>query len=148
MHPKSHRGLWYWFTSHRYGSKDPPFAPKCHGYGTLMFGMSEFCFWKAAGDLDPASSVSYDLEPASSDSHDPDRAFPTRMIRIARRPSRIIWIARVTRRCCYAAEHMHELLLSNGGQVAESAAAATTTHLVIDENNVDLLPPDLEVGQP
>jgi hypothetical protein len=43
---------------------------------------------------------------------------------------------------------MHELLLSNGGQVAESAAAATTTHLVIDENNVDLLPPDLEVGQP
>jgi hypothetical protein len=58
----------------------------------------------------------------------------------------MIWIARVTRRCFPTAEHMHELLLSNGGQVAESAAAATTTHLVIDENNVDLLPPDLEVG--
>jgi hypothetical protein len=40
---------------------------------------------------------------------------------------------------------MRELLVSNGGQVAESAAAANTTHLVIDENNVELLPPNLEV---
>jgi len=40
---------------------------------------------------------------------------------------------------------MRELLVSNGGQVAETPAAHATTHLVIDENNVDLLPPDLEV---
>ncbi len=44
-------------------------------------------------------------------------------------------------------EHMRELLLSNGGQVAESPATATTTHLVVDENNVELLPPSLEVGK-
>jgi hypothetical protein len=40
---------------------------------------------------------------------------------------------------------MRELLVSNGGQVGESPAASTTTHLVIDENNVELLPPNLEV---
>ncbi len=72
-----------------------------------------------------------------------------RLVWSGSRVVRLVWSgSRLTRRCCYAAEHMHELLLSNGGQVAESAAAATTTHLVIDENNVDLLPPDLEVGQP
>ena len=46
---------------------------------------------------------------------------------------------------CGGIEHMRELLASNGGQVAESAADANTTHLVVDENNVELLPPNLEV---
>ncbi len=40
---------------------------------------------------------------------------------------------------------MRELLVSNGGQVGVSPCSTATTHLVIDENNVDQLPPNLEV---
>jgi len=46
-------------------------------------------------------------------------------------------------------EDMTTILLSNGGRVADGCEKgcedANTTHLVVDENNVDLLPPDLSV---
>lgn len=47
-------------------------------------------------------------------------------------------------------EHMTEILVANGGRVAEGGDKGCeledTTHLVVDENNVELLPPDLVVS--
>ena len=44
---------------------------------------------------------------------------------------------------------MTTILVSNGGRVADGGEKgcedANTTHLVVDENNVELLPPDLSV---
>jgi len=46
-------------------------------------------------------------------------------------------------------EHMTEILVANGGRVAEGGDKGCedhhTTHLVVDENSVELLPPDLNV---
>ena len=48
-------------------------------------------------------------------------------------------------------DHMTELLVANGGRVAENGIkgceAADTTHMVVDENNVELLPPDLLIAE-
>jgi hypothetical protein len=45
---------------------------------------------------------------------------------------------------------MTTILISNGGRVADGGEKgcedSNTTHLVVDENNVDLLPPDLNVS--
>jgi len=47
-------------------------------------------------------------------------------------------------------EHMTEILVSNGGRVAEDGEkgceSSKTTHLVIDENNIELLPPELDIS--
>ncbi|XP_023320077.1 protein ECT2 isoform X4 [Eurytemora carolleeae] len=47
-------------------------------------------------------------------------------------------------------EHMTEILVANGGRVAEGGVrgceAVTTTHMVVDENNVDQLPTDIKIS--
>jgi len=39
--------------------------------------------------------------------------------------------------------HMKEVLESNGGRLAEKPDDPSTTHLVVDENNIETLPPEL-----
>ena len=39
--------------------------------------------------------------------------------------------------------HMKEVLESNGGRLAENPDDPSTTHLVVDENNIETLPPEL-----
>jgi len=45
--------------------------------------------------------------------------------------------------------HMKEVLVSNGGKVAgpEGVADPSTTHLVVDENNIESLPPEVALNQ-
>ena len=38
---------------------------------------------------------------------------------------------------------MKEVLESNGGRLAEKPDDPSTTHLVVDENNIETLPPEL-----
>jgi len=42
-------------------------------------------------------------------------------------------------------QHMVEVLVANGGRVASGVGGSDTTHLVVDENNVDNLPENLDV---
>lgn len=42
---------------------------------------------------------------------------------------------------------MNEILTSNGGKVAEGVGDAATTHLVVDENNIEFLPPEGDVNK-
>jgi len=44
-------------------------------------------------------------------------------------------------------QHMVEVLVANGGRVASGVGGSDITHLVVDENNVDSLPENLDVSE-